>query len=1577
MESSTEGQDAPNVRSLFLEAMDRPAGPERAAYLDQACAENARLRARIEALLKAHERAGGFLKPVAFDPSTEPDQSPLTEGPGTIIGRYKLLERIGEGGMAVVYMAEQEQPIRRKVALKIIKLGMDTHQVIARFEAERQALALMDHPSIAKVLDAGATETGRPYFVMELVQGVSITEYCDRNNLSTKDRLGLFIQVCSAVQHAHTKGIIHRDIKPSNVMVTHHDGQPIPKVIDFGIAKATNQRLTEKTLFTRYAHLIGTPAYMSPEQAELSDLDIDTRTDIYSLGVLLYELLTGTTPFSEEELRKAGYVEMQRVIREQQPAKPSTRIRTAHVAQPPPAGGTKQPPSAGGTGITPEGGGATRRGLCCGKPLDGVTHVAQPPPAGGTGITPEGGGATRRGLCCGKPLDGVTHVAQPPPAGGTKQPPPAGGTKQPPSAGGTGISPEGGGATGVHGIPYQQVRGDLDWIVMKALEKDRARRYETASGLAEDVRRHIEHEPVMARGPSVTYRVERFLRRHRSQVILAVAVVVIAVAAGVVLSLWNRDRAQLAEAEDFKHRGILSQAREQHAKAERDAALETIKPILDSRHVGPEARLLQATILVDSRHPDEAAAILNNLLKERPEVAGAAHSLLARILWESESPDADTLKEIEEHHKQAETLLFGVPPSGGKDPSDPRERGTPSAEAYFLRAMTAPTIKEQLAALDRALELDSRHYESRRLRAFTYYASRKYGPMSEEAFAMQVLRDRDPVSHSLRATALRELGRYREAMAAYDRALKLVDKTDPRYVDLSIQRCETFLRMGDYERVIAVAQEGLRSFPDTPVFQYYIFSALTALGEYAKADTLFRRIVERTPTSRSEFRDWCDKYVFDTLEAGRFWHPADREPAGAAFLPMVEAEENYRQLSTKACCVIKDCHSGRWSPDGRKLAFSMGARGYSGVALYDTATKETELLIIPGKDPQWSPDGQFIAFARDCQVLPVEEFVTAERSGEDDPMPDEEVWIMNSDGSEPRRLAAGGYPSWGQDSTCVYYQSRVDQTFNSISIVDRDAEPRQITACSYGFPSVSPDGRRVAYLERNSLKVKDLDSQELVAQWPQPSATAMPGWSPTGDELCVGVCGAWYTSGLWIYRFDRREPVNVLGGPMRIRGSTWSPDRSKLVFHLGPPYCQFWSADLDRNVSTIDALAPTQTPEEYWRQMVRLCTRRIETDPLDAVAYSDRALWYDRLHERAKTDADMKRWSAVMSGRSPSDLDAPPARAELTFGEPTNLDAITQFFRTSPASPVFVAVNSLSSDSREMFVHSDLGGGQGRADIWVLKRAAPQEAWGPPENLGPTVNSPSSEYTASISGDGLELYFGSDRPGGHGNVDTYVTRRATRTSPWGPPTNPGLGVNSKYRDFGVWVSSDGSELYFTSNRPGGLGSFDVYVSKRATPQDPWGDPVNLGAAVNSPFNEQAPCLSPDGLLLVFLGTRPGGFGGVDLWMTRRVSRSAPWEPVVNLGPVISGPSNEYMPCLAPDGSALYFLRDYGDRPPVLLKAPILPMVDFDRDGKVGLGDLPLMVASQGTHDALCDGANREGDRRKVYIDDICLSPVSR
>ena len=411
-------EEPEDIKSIFSEALEKQTPQERAAYLDKACGSDASLRAKVEALLKAHEQAGSFLDAPPFDPNVTLNTSPLTEGPGTIIGRYKLLEQIGEGGFGVVYMAEQQEPIRRRVALKIIKLGMDTKQVIARFEAERQALAMMDHPNIAGVLDAGATETGRPYFVMELVKGIPITEYCDKNNLDTRQRLELFIDVCKAVQHAHQKGIIHRDIKPSNVMITLHDGKPVPKVIDFGIAKATGHRLTEKTLFTKYAQMIGTPEYMSPEQAEMSGLDIDTRTDIYSLGVLLYELLTSATPFDAKELREAGYIQMQRIIRETEPLKPSTKLSTMG---------------------------------------DALTDIAK-------------------------------H----------RQSSPA--------------------------LLPKLVRGDLDWIAMKTLEKDRTRRYETANELAMDIQRHLSNEPVEASPPSTLYRFRKLVQKHRRTVAAVITI---------------------------------------------------------------------------------------------------------------------------------------------------------------------------------------------------------------------------------------------------------------------------------------------------------------------------------------------------------------------------------------------------------------------------------------------------------------------------------------------------------------------------------------------------------------------------------------------------------------------------------------------------------------------------------------------------------------------------------------------------------------------------------------------------------------------------------------------------------------------------------------------------------------------------------------------------------------------------------------------------------------------------------------------------------------------------------------------
>ncbi|HYG21621.1 MAG TPA: protein kinase [Verrucomicrobiae bacterium] len=438
------------------------------AFLDQACLGDDALRKRIDSLLEAAAAANAFFDdaaPVAESAAavskTSADglgESRVSEGPGSRIGRYKLLQRIGEGGCGVVYMAEQEVPVRRRVALKIIKLGMDTKSVIARFEAERQALALMDHPNIARVLDAGATETGRPYFVMELVRGLKITDYCNQAHQDTSQRLHLFIQICQAIQHAHQKGIIHRDIKPSNVLVTLHDGVPVPKVIDFGIAKATEMRLTDKTLFTAYEQFIGTPAYMSPEQAEMSGLDIDTRSDIYSLGVLLYELLTGKTPFDPAKLMQSGFDEMRRTLREREPQRPSTMVTTMQ-----------------------------------GQELLTTARERQ---------------------------------AEPPKL-------------------------------------ISLLKGDLDWIVMKALEKDRSRRYETANGLAMDIQRYLQHEPVAARPPSRLYRFQKLVRRNKV-VCGAAAAVAAALIAGfstsLILFLKEREARRIAvEAEQRAERARVTE----------------------------------------------------------------------------------------------------------------------------------------------------------------------------------------------------------------------------------------------------------------------------------------------------------------------------------------------------------------------------------------------------------------------------------------------------------------------------------------------------------------------------------------------------------------------------------------------------------------------------------------------------------------------------------------------------------------------------------------------------------------------------------------------------------------------------------------------------------------------------------------------------------------------------------------------------------------------------------------------------------------------------------------------------------
>ena len=938
------------IKLIFSEAYKKKTLRERTDYLNKECGTDTDLRAEVESLLESYDDADGFLDAPVLDADVTLNDSVVSEAPGTVIGRYKLLEKIGEGGMAVVYMAEQETPIRRKVALKIIKLGMDTKSVIARFEAERQALAMMDHPNIAKVLDAGATETGRPYFVMELVTGVSITEYCDKNNLSTKERLALFIQVCNAVQHAHQKGIIHRDIKPTNVMVEHHDGKPVPKVIDFGIAKATNQRLTEKTLFTRYAHIIGTPAYMSPEQAELSALGVDTRSDIYSLGVLLYELLIGTTPFSEEELRKVGYIEMQRVIREQEPLKPSTKLSTL---------------------------GET------------LTDIAKR-----RGCTPD--------------------------------------------------------------LLTKTVRGDLDWIVMKALEKDRARRYEEASSLALDIERYLELRPVSAHAPSTAYRAQKFLRRNRLQTVVGLAASLV-VCTIIVLSLWSQRQVLLAEAEGVRQVNVLAEARRLMKKGDLAEVRKALRPILESKHVGLEARNLFAETVIADQESDE-------------------------ILKGAEAT-------MERHYRERVQYYTEQIRGNPKDPNN------------YLR------------------------------RAQQYYYLRQ--------------------EHNVHADMIR-------------------------------------------------------------------YASILAQGQ-------------------------CPMLLFGTPKR---------------FRPVMHAVSSYQFV----LCV---------------------------------ARRENGIVVMS------------IAF--------------------------------------------------GQKG-------------------------------------------------RSNMK-------------------------PFEIPMCLS---------------------SLFG------------------------FCLF------------------------------------------------------------------------------SNFDATVVLADFTFEAPVNVESTIPVLDGAHDS-----IDCFSYDGLEMYVESDRPGGLGDWDLWVSRRSSIDKDWGPLENLGVMVNSPELEGGVCISADGLTLYFGSHRPGGYGSSDIYMATRMTTDSPWGRAVNMGPTINSPSADGTPWIAENDRELYFGSWRPGGYGRADIYVTKRATPNTPWAEPTNLGSVVNSAYSEHSCSLSPDGLLMLFTepytttSPRPGGYGGVDMWMLRRASLSDPWQAPVNLGPQVNGAGAGVVPRFSFDGSTLHYSECFGgiwDN----WQAAIIPVVDFNGDGRIDGKEVLIITDQWGLDDPLCD-----------------------
>jgi serine/threonine protein kinase len=1089
------------IEEIYHAALEKKAGPERLAYLDAACKGDAALRKQIEALLKANEESVDFLENPVLGIDISLEESPLSESPGTVIGRYKLLERIGEGGMAVVYMAEQTEPIRRKVALKIIKLGMDTKSVIARFEAERQALAMMDHPNIAKVLDAGATETGRPYFVMELVKGTSITDFCDINNLSTQKRLELFVRICNAVQHAHQKGIIHRDIKPSNVMVTLHDGKPVPKVIDFGIAKAINRRLTEKTLFTRYAQMIGTPTYMSPEQAEMSDLDIDIRSDVYSLGTLLYELLIGTTPFDSEYLLSKGYGEIQRIIREEMPTKPSTKISTMGAA---------------------------------------LVKVAEYRNASPDDLR-------------------------------------------------------------------KQISTDIDWIVMKTLEKDRDHRYSSVSEFAADIKRYLNNEPVLAGPPSATYRIKKFIKRHR--VLVAASITVAAVVmVGFVIStiLYIRMSQALNKVSQLENKAEvdskLSTAQRLYSEGRYQVALNEIEAMLNSQNLGPKAELLRAQILFELGQGQNAENQLFPLTKAESEIAGAAYSLLAQINIGTDEAKA----------KEYESLAASMLPQ--------------TAEAYSLRAMTSTSPEKALQWLDKAIELDPSHYPSRKARVLIYYGLDEIQKMNEDVEALIALRPADSLGYAIRAILRQELGQLKEAAEDLTLAIDLCDnKTE--LSELHQQRYETYTTMGDHSSALADARYCAELDPQEYSHRFKVFRSFLELKDFDAAKKVHRSIVQTNPYWDLRFNRAAAIYLFDILIEGHSFTIPPNIAGQTPFAQMQRVAQCYQTLENKAKLLHAQQQRGYllmdWSPDGKELLCGMHKHygGITGEIRRSAPSIKSGLKIINIESGQerhitsaftlravWSPDGEYIAFTD----------------------PNRHICIAPANGGQLRRLISGIYPQWSKDSKHLYLKNKLENNWQGedvciINIDDPDLIPQKVIECPGCF-AINEDENWIAYDKTTGIDIVDLSSGALLYEFhcPWPIDIWSLSLSPDGRELYFRT---WWSSiiiGPIIFDTREKQLYRVLDYPVdQIFRST---DGTKLAVGTRPTA---WIMEVDPNIPVCQFIGQKIPGNDLIADEIKRLSQEIATDPLWPKNYIRRAIAYTSIDQYRNAESDLQQFETL------------------------------------------------------------------------------------------------------------------------------------------------------------------------------------------------------------------------------------------------------------------------------------------------------------------------------------------------------------
>ncbi|MFC1636836.1 DUF3471 domain-containing protein, partial [Planctomycetota bacterium] len=768
----------------------------------------------------------------------------------------------------------------------------------------------------------------------------------------------------------------------------------------------------------------------------------------------------------------------------------------------------------------------------------------------------------------------------------------------------------------------RKLNGDLDWITIKAMEKDRMRRYQTAHALAEDIQRHLSHEPVLAGPPSTIYRLKKFLRKHRTQAIASATMAILLAGMAMVSVMYIRAINRGKEAESLRHTNILSKAMEFRSMGRFEDALTGLNPILNSEHVGPATRLLRARLVLELQGPRDAVRELQKLLNERDEIACQAHFLLARIYLESDPGDPETTQEYQqkakEHQQEGEKLF------------------SESAEAYFNRSIMAGTVKKALEWLNKAVDLDPGHYDSREARALAYYALKNYDEMEIDASVMIGNEPNNSQGYALRAIARREkaIGRGEEellgqAIRDHSKAIEL----SPDEHELYDQRRRTHLRMGSYEQALSDARECVRLGPDvrwlsihrtfspSRRYHFHIFCALVALGRYDEAKVKYDTIIESGLMPKWYFDQSAAKYVSDTLDAGLSWHPPQRRPEGAAFLAMHESADVYRQLAKKARRVVPEGFHATWSPDGTELAYSCGILGFTGIEVVNLESGKTRLLTVPGLDPAWSPDGNTIAFTRPRQTLLLTD-ITSERAAKHLSLTEREVWLIRADGTgDPEFLTRGYWPCWSRDSKRIFYHSYVDRMLYSISIED-GAKSTPIVLCQSGYPAVSPDEKYIACrgIER---QIVEISTNSVVASWTVPLASGGGSlhWSPDGQELSVGDFGI---SGLWIYDIENKKASKVLSGSFG--WCSWSrPDIGQIAIGrvYGNSHHEIWVAE-------VASLRPGRTIEEHYQEMVDYITRRVDIDPENEGLYLLRAGFYVYLQEGKKAIADLDKYVGIV-----------------------------------------------------------------------------------------------------------------------------------------------------------------------------------------------------------------------------------------------------------------------------------------------------------------------------------------------------------